>query len=68
MTDHISGFIVVLDRDYREDDVERILDAIRMIRGVTSVVPHVSEVADMIAQERATTEVWGKVLRAMKGS
>lgn len=37
MTQRIAGFVVALERDTREDDVEPILSAIRMIRGVRSV-------------------------------
>jgi hypothetical protein len=53
MTDRINAITVVLERDAREDDVEVILNAIRLIRGVLSVTPHVAQLQDHIAQERA---------------
>lgn len=37
MTDRIQDLTVVLDSDIREDDVECIMDAILMIKGVQSV-------------------------------
>jgi hypothetical protein len=41
MTDRIKGFTVALDRDYRDDDVEVIANAIRMIKGVVAVEPSI---------------------------
>lgn len=37
MTDRISHLTVSLDRDYRDDDVEVIIRAIEMIKGVAQV-------------------------------
>lgn len=37
MTDRVRTLTVVLDRDYRTDDVEGIVDAIRMTKGVAKV-------------------------------
>lgn len=40
MTDRHSGYIVILDRDIREDDAEEsVIAALRMIRGVADVKP-----------------------------
>lgn len=41
MTDRIRHLTVVLDADYRDEDAERIIDAIQMVRGVNSVEGHV---------------------------
>ena len=37
MTDRIRTLTVQLDKDYRDDDAQSILDAIKMIKGVTNV-------------------------------
>lgn len=37
MTDRIRTLTVTLDRDYRDDDAQAVIDALRMIRGVSSV-------------------------------
>ena len=66
MTDRINAFIVVLDRDYREDDVEPILTALRMVRGVVSVVPHVADLTDQIALERTKNELRSRVYEALR--
>jgi hypothetical protein len=37
MTDRTISFLVTLDKQYRTDDAEAILNAIKMIKGVLSV-------------------------------
>lgn len=39
MTDRHAGYIVVLDKDIREDDAEATLTALRRVRGVISIEP-----------------------------
>lgn len=53
MTDHHSGYIVTLASDIREDDAKRVMDALRMFKGVLSVKPVPSDVTQHIADERA---------------
>lgn len=43
MTDRINAITVVLENDIRDDDAEALLNAIRMIRGVLSVEPHIAD-------------------------
>lgn len=56
MTDRYHAFTVVLEEDIRCDDGEPILNALRQIRGVISVKPHVTGVADHDARERVRHE------------
>jgi len=65
MTDRISSFTVTLDQDIRVDDVEFIVNAIKAIKHVRSVVPRVSEVGDYIAQERMRRELGDKILKVI---
>jgi hypothetical protein len=53
MTDRLYGCVVAFERDIREDDAEPLLAAIRMLRGVLSVTPHVADHAAWMAEERA---------------
>jgi len=46
MTDRIKGVYVALDKDYRVDDAEAILDAIKMVKGVLDVVYGKDDVVD----------------------
>lgn len=57
MTEQFNALIVVLDRDYREDDCQPIIDAIRMIRGVTAVEGNLADHQSFIAAVRARSEL-----------
>jgi len=46
MTDRVKGFTITLDQDYRVDDVEIILNAVRMIKGVAHVEPSITTMDD----------------------
>lgn len=45
MTDRVRTLTVVLDRDYRDDDAESIVNAIQMVKGVGSVTTEVVDLA-----------------------
>lgn len=66
MTDRIRHVTVTLDKDYRVDDVETILSAIRMIKGVGTVVPKVSDLPEILARESVRVELEGKMYDAVK--
>ena len=66
MTDRIQGLTVALDRDYRDDDVEAIVNAILMVKGVKSVKKSVVDISDYTARVRAVTAIQTKVLDAFK--
>jgi len=57
MTDRIRHLTVVLDEDYRSDDVEAIVKAIQLIRGVASVDLHVVEAKDHLARSAVRDEI-----------
>lgn len=65
MTDRIHGLTVVLDKDYRDDDVEKIVEAIKMVRGVLSVSLHVTDIGDYSARERVRAELGSKILKVV---
>lgn len=62
MTDRYYAFTVTLDKSIRSDDAQPIIDAIRMIKGVSDVVPVVENVELHWAQERARRELGEKIL------
>jgi len=50
MTDRHSGYVIALAEDIREDDAEAVLTALRMVKGVMSVTPIISDGhADIVA-------------------
>jgi hypothetical protein len=66
MTDRIRHVTVTLDRDYRDDDVEVILSAIRQIKGVGSVKPKIVEGGEHLAREAVRVELEGKMYTAIE--
>lgn len=65
MTDRISGFIVVLENDIREDDIGSIETALGQIRGVVGVRPVVSDPHVAIAHMRVHSKLKRKVYDAL---
>jgi hypothetical protein len=66
MTDRIATLTVVLDREYREDDVQLIVDAIQMTKGVFKV--ELGPVADMnhyMAKEQVVYAIRRKLLEVL---
>lgn len=66
MTDRYNALTVVLERDIREDDAELLINAIRMLRGVLSVNPNVSDLQDHVAIMRVKRELTQKLYDALK--
>lgn len=65
MTDRIKGLVVTLDDDYRDDDIEPVINAIRMLRGVLDVRPLVADVSDHVARVRVRHELQDKLWKAL---
>ena len=61
MTDRIRTVIVALDRDYRDDDAQAILDAIRMVRGVAAVGAEIVDVEAWVSRQQVASE-WRSTL------
>jgi hypothetical protein len=57
MTDRVHALTVILDREFREDDVQAITDAIGMMRGVLRVETHVTDIDFYAAREQAKYEL-----------
>jgi len=66
MTDRVKGFVVTLEKDIRIDDVEVILSAIKMIRGIANVETSVSDYDDHMNRERIKYELRDKFIDFMK--
>jgi len=57
MTDRVKGFTVTLENDIREDYVEVILNAIKMVKGVATVEPVKATTHDQIIKTRVTLDL-----------
>lgn len=54
MTERHAGYVVMLKNDIREDDAEKIVNALRMVQGVIEVKPVINGGIELeIAEERA---------------
>ena len=65
MTNRIRTVTVLLDRDYRDDDVEAVLNGIQMIKGVAKVEPgDAVDMDDYLNRQQYATEV-GLIISAL---
>ena len=65
MTDKVKGFTVTLDKDYRDDDVQVIADAISMIKGVIHVENSITTVTDHLNRQVIKTELITKLFKTL---
>lgn len=66
MTNRVDGLVITLDKDYRDDDVEVIVNAIKMIKGVANVEMNVVELKDYLYRSRVRWEVESKLIQAVR--
>ena len=57
MSDRVKGFVVEKEKNYREDDIEKIKSAIMQIKGVIGVKENVANTDDYINTVRITRNV-----------
>ena len=62
MTDRLKGFTVTLERDIREDDVQKLLETIELHKGVFHVEPVLVTSEDHINRTRIRLELLQKIL------
>lgn len=67
MTDRVKALTVVLDNDYREDDVQEIANAIGMLKGVVAVSLLKTDPTDYANRARIRAELTGKLLDLLRG-
>jgi hypothetical protein len=62
MTTRLKGLTITLDHNIREDDAQRIIDAISMVKGVMSIKAIESNADDYIIEQRIRNEIGRKLL------
>ncbi len=65
MSNDIKGVVVTFDHDMHEDHAARVIEAIKMIVGVASVQPSVSNIDDLMNRERVRRELIDKLLSVL---
>lgn len=67
MTDRYNALTVILDRDIRDDDAAHLLNAIKMLRGVLRVEPHIANNLDAaVAEMRVRNELVEKLIEVLR--
>lgn len=66
MSDRTRCLVVILDGDYRTDDAQSIVDAIKMVRGVRDVSVRVSDITQHVAIETAREELKRKLREVLR--
>lgn len=66
MTKRLSGFVVVLNEDLREDDAQATLDAIRQLRGVIDVRPVEADIDMIVAASRVRSDLIEKLFAVLR--
>ncbi len=66
VTDRVHSITVVLDQDIRVDDVQPIVDAIRMLRGVIAAKPNVRDLGAYVAEQRVRVELRERLWKALE--
>lgn len=57
MSNRHHSYTVVLERELKDEDSVEIIRAIKMIKGVADVVPHVADGSFYIAREQAKIDL-----------
>ena len=65
MTNKIHSLTVILEKDVREDECNRLIHAIMMLRGVLNVTTFVSDANSYMAEARAKSELHMKLFKAI---
>ena len=64
MTDRVKALTVVLDADYRIDDIQVLVDAIKMMRRVADVKPDIATYEDYMHRARVRSDIFNEVVKA----
>jgi len=66
MTARVSGYVIALEEDIREDSLEEVINALRMIKGVVAVEPVISDAGNQIAEMRADNRWRMKIAQLLR--
>jgi ATP sulfurylase len=65
MSNSVKGFIVALQHDMKDEDVEKVVNAIGMIKGVIQVIPIETTIADHINRAQIRWELKSKLIQIL---
>lgn len=65
MTDRVHSLTVALSKDIRTDDVQPLVEAIGMMKGVLHVKPNVANSSDYVMRKRLRDELVYKLMASI---
>ena len=65
MTNRVKGFTVTLERDIKEEDFQRVQEAVEMIVGVLHVEPSLATGQDHITRMRLKNDITRNILKVI---
>lgn len=66
MTDRTNYLTVVLDRDYRGDDIQCVIDAIELLKPVIKVSSNVKKAGEYAVKQQVKYELRNKMFEVLK--
>jgi hypothetical protein len=66
MTDRVDSATVVFDKDIRDDDIQPLLLALGLMKHVIAVKPHIVDIHQFVADERANKRWSDKLVELLK--
>lgn len=66
MTDRVHSLTVVLDKDIRIDDIEPLIDAIKLFNHVIEVSPNISDPNAFMAETRVKRKLVDKLFKVLQ--
>ncbi len=61
MSDRVKGLIVTFEEDVSKEWADRLVDAIKIMKGVVSVKPSITNINDCMSRERVKWELLTKL-------
>lgn len=66
MSDHYNGFFVILKHDTKDDEAQATINAIKQIRGVIDVQPHIADPDVAIAKAQLRAELFQELFEVLQ--
>ncbi len=66
MSDRYSALIVILENNIRDDDAEALISAMKQLRGVLDVQPHIANPEEAIAETRVRADLLRRIIEMIK--
>lgn len=66
MSDRICGFVVILEKDLREEGADQLMQSIRLLKGVVDVRPQIADLETNIGYSRGKLAIKEKLMEFLR--